>query len=291
MLNVLDLPATMALLQLFFGFPIILPIWLVKAPKISFQELVVISKIATMHALGNLASVYSFGAGSVSFTHVVKAAEPIFSAIFSAIFLQNIFPLPVYLSLAPIVVGVGLASLKEIHFSWLSFSTAMLSNAFYQLRIVLAKKELTSANNTLTPASLFRIITILSAFELLPLSLLLEGNVIQSTWNSAVLAGFNQYELIRNIIISGVSYYLYNEVSFWILGLIHPITHAVGNTLKRVVLIVASVLMFNTPLNIQGSIGSGIAIFGTLLYSYVQFKSSGGKKVFWLYRLLMYPNV
>jgi solute carrier family 35 protein E1 len=45
------------------------------------------------------------------------------------------------------------------------------------------------------------------------------------------------------------------------------VTHAVGNTIKRVVIIAASILVFKNPITLQGYIGSGIAIAGVLLYS------------------------
>jgi solute carrier family 35 protein E1 len=48
---------------------------------------------------------------------------------------------------------------------------------------------------------------------------------------------------------------------------VNPVTHAVGNTIKRVVIIIASVVAFKTPMSTGSIIGSSIAIFGTLLYS------------------------
>mmetsp|Transcript_53198 Transcript_53198/g.159248 ORF Transcript_53198/g.159248 Transcript_53198/m.159248 type:complete len:83 (+) Transcript_53198:1320-1568(+) len=48
---------------------------------------------------------------------------------------------------------------------------------------------------------------------------------------------------------------------------VNPVTHAVGNTIKRVVIIVASVIAFKTPMSTGSIIGSSIAIAGTLLYS------------------------
>lgn len=48
---------------------------------------------------------------------------------------------------------------------------------------------------------------------------------------------------------------------------VHPVTHAVGNTIKRVVVIAASILVFKNPVTTQGYIGSAIAVFGVLLYS------------------------
>lgn len=46
--------------------------------------------------------------------------------------------------------------------------------------------------------------------------------------------------------------------------------HAVGNTIKRVVIIVAACLAFRTPMAPLSIVGSSIAVGGTLLYSLVK---------------------
>jgi len=51
-------------------------------------------------------------------------------------------------------------------------------------------------------------------------------------------------------------------VSFFSLDLVHPITHAVVNTIKRVILILFSVVAFGTAMTVQSSVGSAIAISG-----------------------------
>ena len=44
-------------------------------------------------------------------------------------------------------------------------------------------------------------------------------------------------------------------------------THAVTNTVKRVVIILASILIFKTSITPLGAVGSGITILGALLYA------------------------
>jgi solute carrier family 35 protein E1 len=296
LLDIFPFPATISVLQLILGIPVFLPIWLFKAPSISNKNLEQYSKIAFFHGMGNYATCISLGAGAVSFTHIIKAAEPIFSAVLSAIVFGTIFPFEVYLSLFPIVVGVGLASAKELSFTWISFFSAMASNLFYQLRIVLAKKEMTSNGNTksndkilskmesnnttvpsknnddiISPENLFRIITIISAIQLFPIALLIEGGTLQTAYSSIIKSGKYE-EFLSSMLISGISYYMYNEVAFWILGLVNPISHAVGNTIKRIVIIFASIILLNTPITLQGALGSFIAVLGTLTYSLVLFQ-------------------
>lgn len=49
-----------------------------------------------------------------------------------------------------------------------------------------------------------------------------------------------------------------------------PPQHAVGNTIKRVVIIVAACVAFRTPMTPLSIVGSSIAVAGTLLYSLVK---------------------
>lgn len=87
-------------------------------------------------------------------------------------------------------------------------------------------------------------------------------------WQAAVRSGvYSESELLLRIVASGVSFYAYNEVSFYALDAVHPITHAVGNTIKRVILILFSVVRFGTPMTTQSIVGSTIAILGVLAYS------------------------
>lgn len=58
-----------------------------------------------------------------------------------------------------------------------------------------------------------------------------------------------------------------SEVAFYCLDAIHPVTHAVANTVKRVFLIAVSIVVFGHKLTPLGSIGSAVAIGGVLLYS------------------------
>lgn len=76
---------------------------------------------------------------------MLKATEPIWSALLLAVFFQEFLPVPVYLSLVPIIGGVALASLKELSFSWLSFTAAVLSAVASASKAILSKKASATA--------------------------------------------------------------------------------------------------------------------------------------------------
>lgn len=66
-----------------------------------------------------------------------------------------------------------------------------------------------------------------------------------------------------------VFYHLYNQVSYMSLDQISPLTFSVGNTMKRISVIVSSIIIFRTPVQPVNALGAAIAILGTFLYSQV----------------------
>lgn len=181
-------------------------------------------------AATHVAGVISFGAGAISFTHILKATEPIWSALILAVGFKEFLPMPVYLSLLPIIGGVGLASLKELSFTWLGFFAGTLSAVTSATKAILSKKVLDGKplGENLTPANMFAVLTILGFLFILPASILIEGPAKIATAYSAALAnGYTQGQLLRLLGVSGFLYYLYNEVAFLALSEVAPVTHAV----------------------------------------------------------------
>jgi len=277
-LNALPLPWTAATIELFFGFPYVAFLWasgLRKAPKLSFDNVKTLSSQAFFLAATHVAGVISFGAGAISFTHILKATEPVWSAIILAVGFKEFLPLPVYLSLVPIMGGVGLASLKELSFTWLSFTAGTISAVTSATKAILSKRVLDGKpiGENLTPANMFAVLTILGFLFILPASLLIEGPAkISAAYAASLAAGHTRGELLRLLGSSGFLYYLYNEVAFLALSEVAPVTHAVANTVKRVVIIIASVLVFRNPVSKLGAIGSAIAILGAMGYSLAKSK-------------------
>ena len=60
--------------------------------------------------------------------------------LISAVFFREFLPWQIYASLVPIIGGVGLASLKEVSFSWLSFVAGTGSAVTSASKAILSKK-------------------------------------------------------------------------------------------------------------------------------------------------------
>jgi len=277
-LNALPIPWTAATIELFFGFPYVALLWstgLRKTPKLSMDNYNTLSSSAFFLAATHVAGVISFGAGAISFTHILKATEPVWAALISAIAFGDFLPLPVYATLVPIMGGVGIASMKELSFTWLAFISGTVSAVTSASKAILSKKVLDGKplGENLTPANMFAVLTIMGFLLVLPASLIIEGpTVVRTAWAAALANGYTEGQLLRLLSSSGFLYYLYNEVAFLALSEVAPVTHAVTNTVKRVVIILASVLVFKNPVTGLGMAGSGLAVFGATLYSIAKSK-------------------
>ena len=272
-LNVLAYPWTVATIQMAAGLAYFVPLWVLgirKAPKLSFDDMKTLLPIALCHTGVHVGAVIALGAGAVSFAHIVKASEPVVTCGLNALLLGQVLPLPVYLTLLPIIGGVAIASMKELSFTVLALASAMLSNVSSAARGVLSKKTMSGKKigENLDAQNLYAVLTAMSTILLIPTFLAIEGTSMFTAFSKVVAGGkYTSQSLAALLALSGASYYAYNEVAFLALGKVNPVTHAVGNTIKRVVIIVASVIAFKTPMSTGSIIGSSIAIFGTLLYS------------------------
>jgi solute carrier family 35, member E1 len=271
LLNKFPAPITVGTLQLGVGAIYAIILWVVGArgpPILLPPGIKSVREVGFYHGAGQLLSMVSLGAGPVSFTHIVKALEPFFSSIVSALVTGKWLNWRVYATLIPVVGGVSYACLNERSFSWLAFWMAMGSNLVFALRAVVSKRAMDSTlvGINVTPANMFAAVTIASFFMCLPGIVAFEGGSLENAWEKAI-AEMSRTEIVRDILLTGILHYTGNEVMYMALGSVHPVTLAVGNTMKRVFIILASVLVFRNHFTTQTAIGSAIGIAGVLLYS------------------------
>ena len=72
-----------------------LPVWglgIRPIPKLDAPDAKNIFVIAVLHTIGHFGAVVSMSLGAVSFTHIVKAAEPVFSTVFTGLLLGKWAP-------------------------------------------------------------------------------------------------------------------------------------------------------------------------------------------------------
>lgn len=148
--------------------------------------------------------------------------------------------MPLWLSLAPVVFGVSMASLTELSFNWTGFVSAMISNIAFTYRSIYSKKAM------------------------------IEGPKLMQHGFADAIAKVGLRKFLSDLFWIGMFYHLYNQVASNTLERVAPLTHAVGNVLKRVFVIGFSIIFFGNRISTQTGIGTIIAIAGVAIYSLIK---------------------
>ncbi len=266
---------SLAWFQFFVGVPYVLFMWFTgirKAPRLSGSELIKLTPLAVFHCITHIAAVLAMASGGVSFTHIVKAGEPITTAILAAILTGQVYHWQVYASLFPVVVGIGITSCHQVEFFMSALIGALCSTLGSSMRGIYSKKIMVKPiGENLNPANLYGVLTIMSCLMFLPFWMYFEAFELPSLLATA--AETNSITTIYSLALtSGVCYYLYNEVAFKTLHHVAPITHSVANTMKRIFIIAAAAIFLNGDIKGWAWVGAGLAIGGVFLYSIVKQK-------------------
>ncbi|VVA90998.1 unnamed protein product [Arabis nemorensis] len=266
-LNAFPYPWLTSTLSLACGSLMMLVSWVTRvadAPQTDLDFWKTLFPVAVAHTIGHVAATVSMSKVALSFTHIIKSGEPAFSVLVSRLFLGDTFPLPVYLSLLPIIGGCALAAVTELNFNMIGFMGAMISNLAFVFRNIFSKKGM--KGKSVSGMNYYACLSMMSLLILTPFAIAVEGPQMWAAgWQNAVSEiGPN---FVWWVVSQSVFYHLYNQVSYMSLDQISPLTFSVGNTMKRISVIVASIIIFQTPLKPVNALGAAIAILGTFIYS------------------------
>ncbi|CAH2069937.1 unnamed protein product [Thlaspi arvense] len=266
-LNAYPYPWLTSTLSLAAGSLMMLISWavgIVETPKTDFDFWKTLLPVAVAHTIGHVAATVSMSKVAVSFTHIIKSGEPAFSVLVSRFLLGETFPTSVYLSLIPIIGGCALSALTELNFNMIGFMGAMISNLAFVFRNIFSKKGM--KGKAVSGMNYYACLSMLSLLILTPFAIAVEGPQMWiDGWQKALSDIGPQF--VGWLVAQSVFYHLYNQVSYMSLDQISPLTFSVGNTMKRISVIVSSIIIFRTPVQPVNALGAAIAILGTFLYS------------------------
>eukprot|EP00930_Biecheleria_cincta_P016697 TRINITY_DN13476_c0_g2_i1.p1 TRINITY_DN13476_c0_g2~~TRINITY_DN13476_c0_g2_i1.p1 ORF type:complete len:422 (+),score=59.25 TRINITY_DN13476_c0_g2_i1:130-1395(+) len=236
--------------------------WLLRLqclPHVSLGKLKILVPLAALNLMGMMCANISVSEVNISFTHTVKATEPFFTAVFTLMLIGGSPTFRSWLGLAALMVGVAVASSTEVSFTWAGFWAAMASNVGVSLRVVLSKLFLTRKDIT-HPLNVMAVLQCLSFLLSLPLTFLMADSKALSLFNSQTLP----------VLVSiGPLVWVFNVSSILILSRTSPVTHSMIRTLRRPVLVLASVIAFGganmSPLNAFGIL---LALIGAFAFKH-----------------------
>ncbi|XP_033646128.1 uncharacterized protein LOC117305368 [Asterias rubens] len=204
---------------------------------------------AAGNALGNMATNASFAAVSSSITQVIKSCEPIVTLALTLLLYRQGKELisSLWVSVIVMVIGSCMFISSQSSFNMWGIGAAAISNIAFPVRNIYLKKSNLSAHQE--PLQQFAAISIYSVIILIP-------------W---VGVKYLFYALPRlhpaESIMSSIFHFIYNAASITVLQAFNPVVHALLNLSKRIIVIIANLVYFATPVSFQ--MVTGLLIFFT----------------------------
>lgn len=236
------------------------------------KETLTLVAFSTLYTVNIAISNLSLNLVSVPLHQVVRSTTPLFTILISIVAFRKSFLTATYLSLIPVIVGVGLATHGDYSCTTLGFCLTLLSSLLASVkgittnRILVGKLRFHPLELLMRMSPLaFAQCVIMSVFtgeaSTIYTRTVVDGSLPWSTWMSLLLNG-------------GVALGL-NIVSFTANKKAGALTMDVCANVKQVLTIVLAVIIFNLQINFVNLMGIALTIFGGAWYSYIEVMSRG----------------
>lgn len=214
--------------------------------------------LAVLHWSGMLFSNISVSEVHISFTHTVKAAEPFFTALFTAVLIGHKPTLRAWLSLLVVIGGIVVASTAEISFTWRGFWAAMASNVVVALRTVLTKMAMD--RHILDPLNFQALLQCAALIVSVPVALLFNLHAVREV--AADTAAW------PSIVLIGPLVWTFNVASIMVLVHTSTVVHSMIRSMRRPLLVLASIITFGTRITALNALGILFTLCGAFWYRY-----------------------
>jgi len=245
-----------------------------KIPKITFADLKATVPVGFCSAAAHSAGVFCLGADPL-FGQIVKAGEPVMSAFVNTVFYNKKPSAYKLVCLLFIVGGVAFASLKKdetgtyrLKFDQTALIFGMIGNSFAAFKGSENKKlmEMPGVKDRYAGvANQFAVTEILAFVISVPVMAATE----YQNWGKFCNLLMTDRNLQVGLAISGMSFYLYNELATMTIKSTGAVTSSVANTAKRVIVMVYMAAVTGKVLTEEQKIGAAVAIGFVLVYSVI----------------------
>ena len=227
------------------------------------RSLMKLFPLSLMGVLAKVMTYWSYDRVPVAMTHTAKASSPLFNVALAYLIYNKRHDRNVYLSLLPIVVGVALASVSEVHLNDLAFSGvifAILSSllgvtaSMYSKYLLLQGIVSDSVNLHFYNGAMSLLINLPTVGYYILLIVGGGGSEVSTDVPVSLLATCSVFQFCGSL------------ASYYILSKADELTYSVLGTLKRVVIVMSAMTFFDSNISFQSFLGSAMAMFGIALY-------------------------
>ncbi|GAA5806183.1 hypothetical protein HPULCUR_011713 [Helicostylum pulchrum] len=233
--------------------------------KLGDRENIIMVMFSVLYTINIAISNVSLHLVSVPFHQMIRAMTPVFTVVLSIIFLQKHYPRKIYLSLLPVVLGVGFATSAEYEFTYIGFILTVLGAVLASVKTIVTNR-VQVGRLKLNPLDLL--------FRMSPLAFIQCIIYAHVTGELESVKEFSAehmtYNLASSLLLNGLIAFGLNIVSFTANKKTSALTMTVAGNVKQVLSIILSILIFDYAINSTNAFGILLTLLGGAWYGSVE---------------------
>lgn len=241
--------------------------------------------LAAFQVGGHLLSASATAKIPVSLVHTIKGLSPLFTVLAYRLIFDIRYPVATYLSLIPLTSGVMLACSASFAGNVFGITYALLAALIFVTQNIFSKRLFNQAaiaeysgigSRKIDKLNLLCYSSGLAFLLTFPIWFWSEGlDLLRDVFHDGILelvAGtptkpvFDHGRLALEFVFNGSFHFAQNIIAFILLSMVSPVTYSVASLIKRVFIVVISILWFQNPTTKIQAFGIIITFFGLYLY-------------------------
>ncbi|KXL44493.1 hypothetical protein M433DRAFT_68251 [Acidomyces richmondensis BFW] len=237
-----------------------------KLSRLDLKEHLTLVAFSLLFTLNIAVSNVSLALVSVPFHQVLRSTCPVATMLVYKLACNRSYSRETYISMVPLVFGVGMATFGDYYFTLAGFLLTLLGVLLAALKGVATNQLMTESLNLGTFELLFRMSPLAAVQCFFYAAATGELSGIREATNLGVFT----YPMIIAILTNAIMAFLLNVISFEATKLAGALTAAVCGNLKQVLTILLGIILFHVKVTSLNGFGMLITVIGTAYYSSVE---------------------
>jgi hypothetical protein len=203
---------------------------------------------------------------SVAFHQIMRSTVPVFTILIYRLYFSRSYSTATYLSLIPIICGVGMVTYGDYYFTVLGFSLTVLGVVLAAVKTVVTNRMMTGSLSLPPLEFLLRMSPLAAIQSLLYAYFTGEGGRFLAFVADGALTKSRMLALLSNSVIA----FLLNISSFHTNKIAGALTMTVCGNLKQVLTVLLGIVVFDVKVGAWNGLGMVVALAGAAYYSKVE---------------------
>ncbi|KAI8969033.1 triose-phosphate transporter family-domain-containing protein [Mycotypha africana] len=238
-----------------------------KPTKVIIQTIIPLS---IFMIVGHVFSSISISRIPVSLVHTIKALAPLFTVLFYRFIFKVHYSSKVYTALIPLTTGVILACSFTFSNNLIGLLCALASCLIFVLQNIFSKKLLfkeskkgSSNPNKLDKMNMMFYSAFIAFVLMTPMWFYYDGfHILFNQANRDI----SRTKLLYYFLLNGTTHFAQNWFAFTTLSMSSPVTYSIASLVKRIFVIVMSIIWFGQQVSLIQSLGIILTFVGLWMY-------------------------